>query len=129
MRVAYLTTDEVNEAEARLLAEKQGITLCPLAPRDGPPGNEYEAVLYDWDSWPADRRHTVMAELLAGPVPHAVAVHGYNLDDEAGERLRRHTIAVYRRLQRRVFRFLRRAAATVRAAREQGRTPLPDGAM
>jgi hypothetical protein len=76
MRVAYLTTDEVNEAEARQLAEDHDITLCPLAPRDGPPGNEYDAVLYDWDFWPADRRREAMAELL-----------GYNLNEDAAERL------------------------------------------
>jgi hypothetical protein len=129
MRVAYLTTDEVNEAEARQIADKLGITLCPLAPRDGPPGNEYDAVLYDWDSWPADRRQEALAEICAGPLPHAVAVHGYNLDDDAAERLRQHTIAVYRRLQPRVFRFLRLAVATVRTARGWGRKPLSDRAM
>jgi hypothetical protein len=69
-----------------------------------------------------------MADLLASPVPHALAVHGYNLDDDAAERLRRHTIAVYRRLQPRVFRFLRLAVTTARTARERGRTPQPDRA-
>jgi len=128
MRIAYLTTDEVNQAEAFLLAQEYDITICPLAPRDGAPGNEYDAVLYDWDSWPTDRRQQAMADLLARPVPHALAVHGYNLEDETAQQLRRHTIAVYRRLQPRVFRFLRRAVTTVRTASERGRTPHPDGA-
>jgi hypothetical protein len=126
MRVAYLTTDEVNQSAALLMAQEHGITICPLEPRDGPPGNEYDAVLYDWDSWPADRRQEAMADLLASPVPHALAVHGYNLDDDAAEQLRRRTIAVYRRLQPRVFRFLRLAVATVRTARERERVPHPD---
>ena len=39
------------------------------------------------------------------------------------EALRRHTVAVYRRLQPRVFRFLRRAARAVRAARALARAP------
>jgi hypothetical protein len=64
-----------------------------------------------------------MRGLLNGPLPHAAAVHGYHLGDGQAEILRRHTVAVYRRLQPRAFRFLRRAARTVRAARALGRSP------
>jgi hypothetical protein len=126
MRVAYLTTDEVNEESALQMAQECGITLCPLAPKDGPPGHEYDAVLYDWDSWPAERRQEALAEMLAGPLPHAVALHGYNLDDGQAETLRRHTVAVYRSLRPRLFRFLRRAIVTIRAAKAPGRAPQPD---
>jgi dienelactone hydrolase len=50
-----------------------------------------------------------MRGLLHGALPHAVALHGYNLGDGQAGALRRRTFAVYRRLQPRVFRFLRRA--------------------
>jgi hypothetical protein len=117
MRVAYLTTDEVNRELALAMAEKCGLTLCPLEPRDGPPTRDYDAILYDWDSWPTGQRQEALAAMLVGPLPHAVALHGYGLPDDQAETLRRHTVAVYRRLQPRAFRFLRRAIRVVRAAR------------
>jgi hypothetical protein len=63
----------------------------------------------------------VLTELFAGPRPRAAAMHGYSLEDGQREALRRHTVGVYRRLQPRVFRFLRRAARAARAARAPGR--------
>ena len=120
MRVAYLTTDEVNEQLAQQMAVACGVTLCPLAPKDAPPDGECDAVLYDWDYLPIEWQREVMAELLSSPLPHPVALHGYNLEDGQAEALRRHTVAVYRRLQPRVFRFLRRAARTAQAARSLG---------
>src|SRR5262249_12940393 len=100
-----------------------GLTLCPLAPKDPPRDEEFDALLYDLDSWPVGRQIEVLAELLAGRLPRAVAVHGYNLEDGPAEALRRHTVAVYRRLQPSVFRFLRRAIRTVHAVTAQGRNP------
>ena len=126
MRIAYLTTDEVNLHLAEEMAAACGLTLCPLAPKDAPPDGEFDALLYDWDHWPAAQLREVMAALLGGSLPHAVAVHGYNLGDGRAEALRQHTVAVYRRLQPRVFRFLRRAARTVRAARALRRGPLAE---
>jgi hypothetical protein len=128
MRVAYLTTDEVNEEQARQMAQECGLTLCPLAPKDDPPDGAYDAVLYDWDSWPAEGRREALAEMLAGPLPHAVALHGYHLEDDQVEALRRHTVAIYGRLQPRVFWFLRRAVAAIRAAKDLGGTPPNDSA-
>jgi hypothetical protein len=121
MRVAYLTTDEVNERLAQEFAIGCGVALCPLAPKEEPPDGEYDAVLYDLDSLPVERQREVMAALLAGPLPRAVAVHGYNMEDDQVEALRRRTVAVYRILQPRVFRFLRLAVISVRAARALGR--------
>jgi hypothetical protein len=116
MRIAYLTTDEVNRYLAEGMAAACGLTLCPLAPKDPPPEGEFDAVLYDWDHWPARQRREVMAELRAGCPPHVVALHGYNLEDTQAEALRRRTVGVYRRLQPRVFRFLRRSVLAVPAA-------------
>jgi hypothetical protein len=122
MRIAYLTTDEVNLHLAEEMAAACGLTLCTLDPRDPPPDGEFDALLYDWDHWPAEQQREVMAELLGGSLPHALAVHGYNLGGGRADALRRHTVAVYR-LQPRAFRFLRRAVRTVRAARVLGSSP------
>ena len=58
-----------------------------------------------------------------GRLPHAVAVHGYNLEDGLAEALRLNGVAVYRRLRPRVFRFLRWAIRVVHAAKAAGRNP------
>jgi hypothetical protein len=121
MRIAYLTTDEVNLRLAQAIAGDYGLTVCPLDPRDPPPDGEFDAVLYDWDYWPAPRHCEVLTELRAGRLPDAMAVHGYNLGADQAEALRRHTVGVYRRLQPRVFRSLSRAARAVRAAKASGR--------
>jgi hypothetical protein len=123
MRIAYRSTDEVNLRLAEDMAAARGLTLCPLAPKDPPPDEAFDALLYDWDSWPIGQRQEVLAELLAGRLPRAVAVHGYNLEGGQAEALRRRAVAVYRRLQPRVFRFLRRAVRTVRAATALCRSP------
>ena len=123
MRIAYLSTDEVNVHQAEAMAAASGLTLCPLAPKDPPPDEQFDALIYDWDSWPARQQPEVIAELLAGGLPRAVAVHGYNLEDGQAEALRRHTVAVYRRLEPRVFHFLLRAVRTVHAAKALGRNP------
>jgi hypothetical protein len=123
MRIAYLTTDEVNLHLAEEMAASCGLTLCPLAPKDPPPNEEFDAVLYDWDSWPARQQPEPLAELLASRLPRAVAMHSYNLADGQAKALRQHAVAVYRRLRPRVFRYLRRAARAVRAANALGGNP------
>jgi hypothetical protein len=123
MRVAYLTTDEVHAQLAQQMATACGVTLCPLVPREVPPDGPYEAVLYDWDDFPTGRQREVLAELLAGPLPYAVALHGYDLEAGLEEALRRHTVVVYRRLQPRLFRSLRLAVLATRTANAPGRTP------
>ena len=122
MRIAYLTTDEVNEHLVEGLAAAYGLTLCPLAPKDPPPDEWFDAVLCDWDSWPVERRQELLAQLPAGRRPPVVAVHGYNLGDGQAKALRRHGIAIHRRLRPRVFRFLRREIRAVRASQGRGRS-------
>jgi hypothetical protein len=121
MRIAYLTMDEVNLNLAEEMAAACGLTLCPLSPKDSAPDEEFDAVLYDWDSWPADRKQDVLAQLPAGRRACAVAAHGYNLGDCQAKALRRNAVAVFRRLQPRVFRSLRRAIHTARAAQARRR--------
>jgi hypothetical protein len=123
MLIGYWTIDEVNEDTARRMARACGVRLYPLWPRESPPAGGFDAVLYDWDCLPQPERQELLAELLAGPRPRAVAVHGYNLEGARAESLRRHTVAVFRRLHPRVFRFLRRAVRAARAADATGQVP------
>jgi hypothetical protein len=123
MRIAYLTTDEVNEQLALQMATECGITLCPLAPKDAPPDGEYDAVLYDWDYLPVEEQREVMAELLSGLLPHAVALHSYNLEDYQVEALRGNNVAVYRRLQPMLFQSIRQGVIAVRTTKAMGHKP------
>jgi hypothetical protein len=54
MPLAYLTTDEVNEALAPELADTCGVALEPLVPEHVPPDAGYRALLIDWDLWPPE---------------------------------------------------------------------------
>jgi hypothetical protein len=116
MRLAYLTTEEVNQALAPEMAHRCGVTVHPLWPKDPPPDGEYDAVLYDWDSWPAARRQQLLAGLVNAPPHRPVAVHGYHLTDGQAEALRSHGVAVHRSLRPEVFRLLRQAVFSAHAA-------------
>ena len=144
MRIAYLTTDEVNSLLAAELAARHGLSLCVVEPRDGTPGPEFDAVLCDWDFWCARSRPERLAELLAevvsrwnGPSPslaHEVrladllaevvsrplVLHGYGVEDEEAEVLRRCGVAVFPALKAEVFQHLRRAVIAARIATAVG---------
>jgi hypothetical protein len=107
MIVAYVTTDEVNQAFAMQLAAECRVTLCPLAPQEAAQTAAFDAVVYDWDYLPLQRQQEILAELLSGPALYPVAVHSYNLDEDQAAALRKHEVAVYRCLQPEVFRLLR----------------------
>jgi hypothetical protein len=89
MRIAYLTTDEVNKDLALRLAAQWDVTVCPLEPRDPPPDGQFDAVLYDWDHWPADRRPRTLTPASARPMRQPVALHSYGLEQEQARALRR----------------------------------------
>lgn len=110
MRVAYVTTDEVNEELAARMAEHSGATLDSFAPKDSPPNGEYAAVLYDLDYLPRDPGRDFLKELLSRPLGRPVAVHGYRISNRLAADLRRNGCAVYSRLEPQVFRHLRSAA-------------------
>jgi hypothetical protein len=110
MRFAYLSTDEVNLSLALEMALACGATAHPVFPKEPPPDGEYDGLLYDWDSWPAQQQQQFLAELAGGRPPHPVAVHSYNLTEEQAEALRGHGVAVHRSLEPVVFRLLRQAA-------------------
>jgi hypothetical protein len=122
MRIAYLSTDEVNKDLALRLAAQWQVTVCPREPRDPPPVGEFDALLYDWDHWPADRRPTVLTHTAAGPLRQPVALHGYRLEQEQARALRRRGVLLFDRLESRTFLDLRRAVNQARAVRGQEET-------
>jgi hypothetical protein len=110
MRVAYLTTDEVNEHLAVTMAAACDTQLVPRAPREAPPVEEFDAVLYDWDYLPPEQRQEFRERLRAGHGTGRVIVHGYNLGKKEVAAWRQQRIAVFRRLESKVFRALLRVA-------------------
>jgi hypothetical protein len=122
MRIAYLTTDEVNKDLALRLAAQWEVMVCPLEPRDPPPDGGFDAVLYDWDHWPADRRPKALTDTLPGPFGPRLALHGYSLEQEQERSLRRSGVLLFDRLDSRTFLELQRAVNHARAIREQQET-------
>jgi hypothetical protein len=110
MRIAYITTDEVNEDLAVRMAADCDTKLCPWSPKDGPPDGRFDAVVYDLDYLPPHQREQVLAELFSGLAPSAVAVHSYNLDDKRIEILRERGVIVSQRLEPEMLMQLRLAA-------------------
>src|SRR5437016_13201071 len=88
MRVAYLTADEVNVELARQWAAECGGHLQRIRPKDGVPYGRFDAVCYDLDDVPRERRAEILLVLLSGPITRPTAVHGYGLDDDQIGRLR-----------------------------------------
>jgi hypothetical protein len=69
MRIAYLTTDDVNAALAAQLAADCGLSLCQLAPQGAAPDGEFDAAVYDLDFLPAGRLGRLLADLAPGGCP------------------------------------------------------------
>jgi hypothetical protein len=115
MRIAYASTDEVNQALATQLAEACGAVVQELLPKEPPPDGQFDAVLYDLDAVPRPERKAVLARLLSGPAHGRKAVHGYALSDEVASILCRHGIAASRQLGPGLFQALCQAADPQRA--------------
>jgi hypothetical protein len=106
VRIAYLTTDEVNQDLVIRMAEDCGATVYLLSPHDPPPDGRFDAVLCDWDYWPSHRRQEVLQELLTACAHGVVALHGYHLDEEYVEALQGHGIFAFHRLEPEILEFL-----------------------
>ena len=120
MRIAYLSIDEVNSALAAEMAERHGISLCVVEPRDGTPGPQFDAVLCDWDFWHARTRPERLADLLAEGLSRPVALHGYGVEDDEAEALRRRGVVLFPALKAEVFQHLRQAVIAARVAAAVG---------
>jgi hypothetical protein len=118
MRFAYWTIDEVNQDLAERLAAETGVHLDVLSFRDIFPAGLFDAVLYDLDFFPPDRRQVLLADLQAGRRTEPVAVHSYHLLARHALALRRQGVIVTRRLRPQVFNRLW-AAVAARQANQQ----------
>jgi hypothetical protein len=107
VRIAYLTTDEVNGALAVQMAAECGMALDARWPRDWPPQAPLEAVVYDLDYLPPEQRQEILWQLLAEAVQIPTVVHSYQLEEHQVETLRRHGVVVERRLDVPLFQALR----------------------
>jgi hypothetical protein len=103
MRIAYLTTDEVNEDLAAKMSTRCGAALHAFSPADVPRNGAYDAVICDWDFLPRGQRKKIVCELIRNHGDRAVIVHSYNLSARQVRALRRRRVAVYRRLKPSIF--------------------------
>jgi nitrate reductase cytochrome c-type subunit len=115
MRIAYMTIDEVNRASAAQMAGECGAFICALAPKDSPPDDQFHAVLYDLDDMQKSQRAELVAQIQGSPSTRPRAVHGYDITDEQARILRRHGVAVSKRLHAGLIRSLCKAAQPSRA--------------
>jgi hypothetical protein len=109
MRIAYFTTDEVNQALALQFVKTIGVTLWPW-PLLGPlPDGEVDAVVYDLDHLPEPRRTEILAKLTQAAPRYPTAVHSYNLNDDQIQALQDNGVSVYRHLELRAIRRIQHA--------------------
>src|SRR5205085_8223181 len=66
----------------RLNSSHSQISYAVFCLKKTNPDGEFEALVYDIDFWPADRRAKLLHQLAPLPLGCPVAVHSYNLDDE-----------------------------------------------
>ena len=96
MRIAYVATDEVNQALAAQMADKCGAIVCHLRPGEVHPDGLFDAVLYNLDDMPRDERSAFLEGLCLGKPDRPTAVHGYDITDEQARTLNRNGVAASR---------------------------------
>jgi hypothetical protein len=99
MRVAYLTADEVHELLAQAMSARCGVWLVPLAPKQAPPDEDFDAVVCDWDLLPPEVRRVVREGPLADPERGPAVGHGYHLGGKQVEAWRQEGVTAFRRLK------------------------------
>src|SRR5438132_5561140 len=127
MRIAYLTTDLVNENLATQMSARCGAAVYPFSPADVPPDGDYDAVICDWDFLPRPQRKQIVCQLIRNHRNHVV-VHSYNLNAKQVRALRRRRVAVYRRLKPSIFAALTQPERRNRFEIQPGFDPLQRGA-
>ena len=125
MRIAYLTTDEVNQELALRWAAGQEAQLEVIWPRDEPPDGRFDAVIYDLDCLPPPLRQQLLTDLAGGGALWPAAVHSYALEGEQIKALLGRGVIVRRRLKATLFRRLSAAVRTkskMTSSRRRGRS-------
>jgi len=109
MRIAHITTDEVNQALVVRAARLFGAIVTPLGPEAISTHVLFDAVLYDLDRVPPDQRQTLVDEIRSEPTAIPMAVYGYSLSEEQAGKLRFRGVAVAQRLHAALIRTLANA--------------------
>jgi len=110
MRIAHVTTDEVNQALALQVATPLGVTVTPLGPEEMSKHVLFDAVVYDLDRVAPDRRPALLNEIRSEKTAVPMAVYGYCLSEKQAAELRFHGVAVAQRLHSALIRTLAKAA-------------------
>ncbi len=110
MRIAYVSTDEVNQNLVERIAAECGVVLCKQLPEDSSRDGLCDAVLYNLDDLPRAERSALLEGFRGGKPVHPTAVHGYDITDEQAIILSRNGVEVARRLHRGLLRSLVTAA-------------------
>src|SRR5262249_30871012 len=97
--LAYLTTDEVNEATVVRMASAYGALVVPFYPKEAARSADFDAVLYDFDCLPVERGRKLLADLLSEPARKPIGLHSSNVDEGLRDDLERKGINVFRRLK------------------------------
>jgi hypothetical protein len=103
VRIAYLTLDEVNQHLALAFADQYDVRLDVLSRPEAIGEREYDAVLYDRDSFPLGERLVNLTTILAYPVNRPVAIHGYGFSADHLHVLRQRGAIVSRHLRPDLF--------------------------
>jgi hypothetical protein len=124
MRIAYVATDELNRTLAAQMAAECGAIICHVRPGELRPDGLFDAVLYHLDDVPRDQRPAFLEGHCLGALDCPTAVHGYGITYEQAKALRRHGVAVAKRLHPALLRSLYAAA---RRSRDRPTRRRPDG--
>ena len=109
MRIAHVTTDEVNQALAVHKATPLGAIVTQLTIEDILADEQFDAVLFDLDRVPPDRRQALLDEIRSKVTELPLAVYGYCLSEEQAAQLRFHGVAVAQRLHSALIRTMANA--------------------
>jgi hypothetical protein len=123
MRIAHITTDEVNQDIAVQVAKRLDASVTMLGCDDTATLVLFDSLLYDLDRIAPDRRDALLDEIRSETTTLPVAVYGYCLSEEQAGKLRFHGVAVGQQLHRALIRTL------VNAVRQNLAAVPPDDAM
>jgi hypothetical protein len=123
MRIAHLTTDELNQALAVRFGRSLGVELICLDPEELPANARYDAVLCDLDRVPPNRRQALLDEIHSESTASPMAIYGYCLSEDQARKLRFHGVAVAQSLNAALVRTL------VKAVRQHLTVVPPDDAL
>jgi hypothetical protein len=114
MKLAYLTLDEVNQHLALTFADEHGVSLDVQARPEGIRDGEYDAVIFDPESFPPDERPANLMAVLDCQPNRPIAIHGYGFSADQVHALRKRGAIVARRLGTEIFAPLLNAVRAVR---------------